>query len=89
MRTSPEGLAEYARTREFSEASIPASLLRRHRTRVGAWARIVVLQGRLRYRILDPAVEEVELSPARDGIIEPLIAHEVVPDGPARFHVEF
>ncbi len=89
MRTLPDGVSEYARTREFSEASIPANLLRRHQTRTGVWARIVVLEGRLRYRILEPAVEEVELSPDKHGIVEPQIAHEVAPVGPVRFHVEF
>ena len=89
MRTLPDGVSEYARTREFSEASVPDNLLKRHRTRAGAWARIVVLEGRLRYRILEPAVEEVELSPGRDGIVEPQIPHEVKPVGRVRFHVEF
>ncbi len=89
MRTLPDSVCEYARTREFSEASIPANLLKRHRTRAGAWARIVVLQGRLRYRILEPAVEEVELCPGKHGIVEPRVAHEVELVDRVRFHVEF
>ncbi len=89
MKALPEGASEYARTREFSESSIPANLRRRHRTRPGAWGRIVVLEGRLRYRILEPAVEELELSPNRHGIVEPQIEHEVEPIGKVRFHVEF
>jgi len=89
MKALPEGVSEYARTREFSESSIPANLLRRHRTRPGAWGRIVVLEGRLRYRILEPAIEEIELSPNRHGIVEPQVEHEVEPIGKVRFHVEF
>lgn len=89
MRTFPEGVCEYARTREFSEASVPTNLLKRHQTRAGTWARIVVLEGRLRYRILEPAVEEVELRPGLHGIVEPRVAHEVEPVGRVRFHVEF
>lgn len=89
MKSLPEGVSKYASTREFSEASIPANLLRRHQTRTGVWGRIVVLEGKLRYRILEPAIEEVELAPGRHGIVEPQIAHEVEPIGSARFHVEF
>lgn len=89
MRRLPDGVSEYARTREFSEASIPANLLRRHRTSTGAWARIVVLDGRLRLRILEPEVEEVELSAGRHGVVEPQVAHEVEPLGRVRFHIEF
>lgn len=89
MRTLPDAVCEYARTREFCEATVPANLLRRHRTRAGTWARIVVREGRLRYRILEPAVEEIELSPGLHGIVEPQIAHEVEPIGRVRFHVEF
>ena len=89
MKKLPDDVSEYARTREFSEASIPSNLLKRHRTRAGAWARIVVLEGRLRYRILEPTVKEVELSPGLDGIFEPQIPHEVEPVGRVRFHVEF
>lgn len=85
----PDGAAQYARTPEFSETSTPANLLRRHRTKPGTWGRIVVSAGRLRYRILEPTVEEVELSPERPGIVEPQVPHEVEPLGEVRFHVEF
>lgn len=53
------------------------------------WARIVVLEGRLRYRILEPESEEIELSPGRPGIVEPEVLHEVEAPGPVRFHVDF
>ncbi|MCY4345108.1 MAG: DUF1971 domain-containing protein [Gammaproteobacteria bacterium] len=89
MKALPKGASEYARTREFSESSIPANLRRRHRTRPGTWGRIVVLEGRLRYRILESALEAIELSPNRPGIVEPQVEHEVEPIGKVRFHVEF
>lgn len=89
MKALPEGVARYGGTPEFSEGSIPASLLRSHRTKAGTWARIVVLEGRLLYRILEPEVEEIELSPERSGIVEPEIAHEVEARGRVRFRVEF
>ena len=89
MKELPEGLARYGGTSVFSEGSIPANLRRTHRTKVGTWAKIVVLEGRLRYRILEPDIEEVDLSPGRPGIVEPEVPHEVDALGPVRFHVDF
>jgi tellurite resistance-related uncharacterized protein len=60
-----------------------------HSTKEGAWGKIVVLEGVLTYRILEPTIEEVLLSPEHCGIIEPMIMHEVLPHGGARFYVEF
>lgn len=89
MKPLPEGAVRHGGTPEFSEGSIPAGLLRSHRTKAGTWAKIVVLEGRLLYRILEPEVEEVELSPERPGIVEPEVAHEVEARGRVRFRVDF
>ena len=53
------------------------------------WAKIVVLEGRLIYRIIDPVIEIVVLSPEIPGIVEPTIKHEVERIGQVRFYVEF
>ena len=89
MKALPEGVSRYGGTPEFSEESIPANLLGSHRTKSGTWARIVVLEGRLLYRILEPGTEEFELSPKRPGIVEPEVPHEVEPVGRVRFRVDF
>ena len=89
MKELPEDVARYGGTSVFSEESIPASLRWAHRTKAGTWARIVVLEGRLRYRILEPDVEEAELSPGSPGIVEPEVLHDVEALGPVRFHVDF
>ncbi len=89
MRELPAGLGAYRRTPEFDADSIPAGLRRAHRTRAGTWGRIVVLEGELLYRILEPELEEQVLSPAREGVVEPEVPHEVHTLGPVRFHVEF
>ncbi len=89
MKTLPESVARYYGTPEFSERTLPANLMRLHRTKAGTWARIVVLEGRLLYRILEPEIEEIELSPERFGIVEPEVAHEVEAGGRVRFRVEF
>jgi tellurite resistance-related uncharacterized protein len=88
----PAEVRPYSKTSIFTEASVPASLLRAHTTKEGAWALIHVLEGRLVYRIEDPRrlVSEVVLTPERPpGVIEPTILHCVEPLGAVQFYVEF
>lgn len=89
MKTLPPNSVPYKKTDVFTDSSVPSGLLRAHSTKPGAWGKIVVLQGTLTYRILEPVVEEVRLSPGRFGVIEPTIKHEVVPTIGVRFYVEF
>jgi len=89
MKSLPTGARGYQQTPEFTEATVPAGLLRRHSTKPGVWGRIHLLEGALRYRILEPEFEEVELKPGLDGIVEPEVPHEVEPIGRVRFYVEF
>lgn len=88
IATLPSGLTAYRRTPVFDQDSVPAGLLREHSTKAGVWALIHVLEGRLRYRILDPA-EVTVLEPGTPGVVVPQQLHEVAPDGPVRFFVEF
>jgi tellurite resistance-related uncharacterized protein len=85
----PPDVVPYRRTREFTESTVPDALRRRHTTKAGTWARIHVLEGSLRYRILEPAAEEHVLSPDVPGVVEPEVPHEVEPLGAVRFFVEF
>jgi tellurite resistance-related uncharacterized protein len=89
MKTLPANAVPYKRTAEFTHSSVPSGLLRGHSTKPGAWGKIVVLEGTLTYRILEPTIEEVLLSPEHCGVIEPTIKHEVVPQSGVRFYVEF
>ena len=89
MKHLPEGVARYVGTPVFSESSIPADIRRAHRTKAGTWPNIVVLDGRLRYRILEPVIKEVEPSPRRPGIVEPEVLHEVEALGHVRFRLDF
>ena len=84
----PAGLAAYKRTAIFDETSLPNGLRREHRTRPGVWAVIHVLEGSLRYRILEPFGEEV-LGPGATAVARPEQAHEVEPLGAMRMYVEF
>ena len=49
----------------------------------------MVVEGKLLYRILEPSVEEVHLSPEKFGVVEPTVLHEVQPVGEVQFYVEF
>ncbi len=84
----PAGLVAYKRTAIFDESTMPAGLRRGHRTKDGVWGLIRVLDGRLRYRILEPLSEEI-LDSERYGVVWPAQSHEVEPIGAVRFFVEF
>jgi len=89
MKSLPDNVAEFKRTPEFTEATLPPGLQKNHTTPTGTWAQINVLSGRLLYRILEPAIEEVELSETCHGVIEPAVPHEVQIIGNVRFFVAF
>jgi tellurite resistance-related uncharacterized protein len=80
--------APYRRTSVFDENTLPAALRREHRTKPGVWGVIRVLEGRLRFRVLDPA-SEVILEPGHPGLVLPDQPHLVEPLGPMRMQVEF
>lgn len=84
----PTPAKPYNSTPVFDEASLPAGLRREHRTKAGSWGVIRVLEGRLRYQVLDPSSEAV-LDPGRPGLILPEQPHLVEPLGPIRMHIEF
>jgi tellurite resistance-related uncharacterized protein len=89
VKDMPADCRPYRRTATFSNATIPNGLLKGHRTKAGVWGRIVVLDGELLYRILEPRVEEILLSSDCCGVVEPGIAHEIAPVGAVSFYVEF
>lgn len=84
----PQGLITYKRTPTFDQDSLPAGLHREHRTKASVWALIHVIEGHLRYRILDPPTEEI-LTPETAGVVRPAQPHEVEPIGSVRLFVEF
>jgi len=78
----------YKSTSVFDENTLPAGLRREHRTKTGVWGVIRVLDGQVRYQVLDPA-SEVILEPDRPGLILPDEPHLVEPLGPMRMQIEF
>jgi tellurite methyltransferase len=89
MKDLPDNVTSYNKTPELTRATIPKGLLRRHLTKEGTWGKIIILEGRLRYRILEPELEEIELSPERYGVVEPAVPQELEPICHVRFYVEF
>ena len=84
----PEHLIAYRRTPEFTELTVPKALTKDHSTKRGVWARIVVVEGTLHYRV-EAFSAAFDLTPGGDGIIVPEVLHHVTPLGVVRFYVEF
>ena len=90
MKSLPPKVESYKKTPVYTQASVdPDLFIEQHRSKKGTWCLIVVLEGQLHYRILEPEVEEIILSPTRPGVVEPTILHEIKPLGDASFYLEF
>jgi len=89
VRTLPPQCRSYKKTPVFTEDSVPAGLLKAHQTKPGTWGKIVVLDGKLIYRILQPELETHVLDPDHPGVVEPEVLHEVEPLGEVTFYVDF
>lgn len=84
----PDGFVSYKQTPVFTEETIPAGLKKDHSTKTGVWAKIIVIQGKLRYRV-GALGTDMELSQDKLGIVVPEVLHSVEPLGEVRFFVEF
>lgn len=78
----------YKTTPVFDQDTLPPGLRKEHRTKPGVWGVIRVLEGRLRYRVLDPHSETI-LDRNTPGFVLPDQPHLVEPLGPMRMQVEF
>lgn len=84
----PGDFVAYRTTPVFTENSVPDGLRSTHTTKPGTWAKIVVLEGALRYRI-EALNQSFVLGPEHPGIVLPEVEHRVEPLGPLRFYLEF
>ena len=89
MKNIPTEVKSIRRTPDFTNETVPKGLLKSYTTKEGNWAKIVVLEGSLIYRILEPALEEIVLTQETYGIVEPAVRHEIEPIGSMKFYVEF
>jgi tellurite resistance-related uncharacterized protein len=88
FRALPPTPVPYKRTAVFDQNTLPAGLRKEHRTKQGVWGVIRVLDGRVRYKVFEPA-SEVILEPGRPGLVLPDQPHLVEPVGPMRMQIEF
>ena len=90
MKALPADVAEYHRTQEYSDETVPPSFLEAtHSTRAGVWCRVQIVEGALDYRVLEPNTVDHVLTPAAPGIVEPEVRHTFALRGPVRFYIEF
>ena len=91
MPPLPSDAQPYHRTTEFTESSIPPSLVaREHATKPGVWERIQVSEGRLRCRLGERGERVQILEPARETIVEPGVPHRLELVGePVKVSIEF
>jgi len=88
MNDLPPGLVPYSRSPEFNQDTLPTALQRDHSTKVGTWALIRVLEGKLLYRVHEPP-SEIILEPGQPGVVRLEQKHEVNLIGPVRMFLEF
>ena len=88
MKTLPSGLKPYRRTETFTANTVPAGLLRDHKTKAGVWGVIHITRGSVRYRISTTG-DTFKLTPETCGIVEPEVLHSVTLTEDAEFYVEF
>lgn len=81
-------LKPYKRTPVFDEITLPAGLRKDHRTKEGVWGIIRILEGQVRYEVIDPPAETI-LDPKNPGLVLPNQLHLVEPLGPMKMQVEF
>ncbi len=85
----PVGLALVRTTNVFDQHSVPAGLLRAHRTAPGVWGRLMVQAGKLGFVFEDDLGTRLDLGPGESVAIPPQRAHHVIVEGAVRFVVEF
>ncbi|MBK8841002.1 MAG: DUF1971 domain-containing protein [Hyphomonadaceae bacterium] len=78
----------YRSTPIFDAQTLPGALRREHRTKLGVWGVVRVLEGRLRLVYVEPPGEAV-VEPGRPGLLLPDQPHFVEPIGDMRMQVDF
>jgi tellurite resistance-related uncharacterized protein len=86
--SNPPPTPPFKSTPVYDQTTLPGGLRREHRTKPGVWGIIRLLEGRVRYHVLDP-VSETILDPDHPGLVLPDQPHFVEPLGPIRMQIEF
>ena len=82
------GSLPYKSTPVFDQDTLPAGLRKEHRTKLGVWGVINILEGSVRCRILDP-VSETILDVDHPGLVMPEQTRLVEPLGAMTMRVDF
>lgn len=85
----PPGLEIYARTPDFTPATLPADLTSSHHLAEDAWGMIRVLQGAVLYALEAPNSATVVINAGNCAVIEPQTLHHLQFVEPGRFFIEF
>jgi tellurite methyltransferase len=85
----PDSLRWVRTTPIWDQTTMPDGLRRIHRIAAGTWGRVVVHDGRLRFKAAVTPTLDVELRGGEMQAIPPGVDHEVEPLGVVRFSVEF
>jgi tellurite resistance-related uncharacterized protein len=88
FRVPPLAPVPYKSTAVFDEHTLPTGLRKEHRTKKGVWGVIRVLDGRVRYTVIEPESETI-LEPGHPGLMLPDQPHFLEPLGSMRMQVEF
>ena len=86
--TDPHAPQPYRSTPIFDAQTLPGALRRDHRTKLGVWGVVRVLEGKLRLVYVEPP-GEVVVEPGRPGLLLPDQPHFVEPIGDMRMQVDF
>jgi len=89
VRSLPDGVTLRRVTDELTAATLPAGLRRAHQVADGAWARLCVRAGEVRFVRESPPESVTVVAPGQPCVIEPSVLHHVEPSADARFVVEF
>lgn len=85
----PSDLHVVRTTAVWNEQTMPAALRRAHRVANGAWGRLRVQEGELRFRAKTRPGIDVIVRAGEVQAIPPDVEHAVEPLGPVRFFLEF
>ncbi len=88
MESIPDTVARYQSTPVFDEESVSEAFLAPHCTKKGVWAKIIVVEGVLRYFQDDIKVEH-RVDQDHPRIVPPRERHFIRPAGKVRFYIEF
>jgi tellurite resistance-related uncharacterized protein len=85
----PAGLVVLGRGGPWDQDSLPAGLLRAHRTAEGRWGRLRVLDGSVDFQFEAQGAPLVHLAAPSTQAIPPGAPHHLVVTGPVRLELEF